>query len=400
MQDTALVSIIVPIYGIERYVGICIESLLKQTYKNIEIILVDDGSPDRCPELCDLYAKKDSRIKVIHKENGGLVSARKAGLQIAQGKFVGYVDGDDWVEPDFYEKMVKIALEYNTDVVCAGQSRDLFDKSVSLVDAFPQGLYSADKLERFKMTMLSFGNFYRLGVSTYVWNKLFSKKILYQHQMNVDERITIGEDAAVVYPVFMNSKCVYIDDNVGYHYRQREDSMLKKNTDFSLELKKIRYLYDYMHDFAKKYGFNLIKQVTDYVLGICIIRSGGRLPDNSYSVYSNAYYGKKIVVYSAGTFGQQLINRFNEKEHCQIVAWVDDDYWEYRRCCLDVDSVESVGNLDYDYILIAAIDEHKIKHIVDRLIGMGISKEKVLTVDCTKADRRNLLHCYLEQGIE
>ena len=96
-MKTDLISVIVPIYRIDRYVGLCIESLINQTYKNLEIILVDDGSPDRCPEICDLYAKKDSRIKVIHKENGGLVSARKAGIMTATGKYVGYVDGDDWV---------------------------------------------------------------------------------------------------------------------------------------------------------------------------------------------------------------------------------------------------------------------------------------------------------------
>ena len=100
-----LISVLVPIYKIDRYLGICIESLLNQTYKNLEIILVDDGSPDRCPEICDLYASKDERIKVIHKSNGGLVSARKAGLMAAKGEYIGYVDGDDWVGPGFYHSL-------------------------------------------------------------------------------------------------------------------------------------------------------------------------------------------------------------------------------------------------------------------------------------------------------
>lgn len=96
-----LISVVVPIYKIDRYLGVCIESVLNQTYTNLEIILVDDGSPDRCPEICDLYAKKDTRIKVIHKRNGGLVSARKAGILSATGKYIGYVDGDDWIGPGF-----------------------------------------------------------------------------------------------------------------------------------------------------------------------------------------------------------------------------------------------------------------------------------------------------------
>ena len=106
MEKQPLVSVIVPIYMIDRYVGICVESIVNQTYRNLEIILVDDGSKDRCPEICDLYASKDSRIKVVHKINGGLVSARKAGLAVATGSLISYVDGDDWIGPRFIEKLV------------------------------------------------------------------------------------------------------------------------------------------------------------------------------------------------------------------------------------------------------------------------------------------------------
>ena len=112
-----LISVIVPVYNIEQYVGICIESLIKQTYTDLEIIVVDDGSTDRSSALCDLYANKDKRIKVIHKQNGGLVSARKVGVAIANGKYIGYVDGDDWVEPDYYEMMYRSAVKADADTL-------------------------------------------------------------------------------------------------------------------------------------------------------------------------------------------------------------------------------------------------------------------------------------------
>ncbi len=116
-MDKPLISVIVPIYMIDRYVGICIESIINQTYQNLEIILVDDGGKDRCPEICDLYASKDSRIKVIHKPNGGLVSARKAGLQQSNGAYICYVDGDDWIGSGFIDGLYTAAETSGADMV-------------------------------------------------------------------------------------------------------------------------------------------------------------------------------------------------------------------------------------------------------------------------------------------
>lgn len=394
-EKKSLISVIVPIYGIDRYIGICIESILKQTYKNLEIILVDDGSPDRCPEICDLYAEKDKRIKVIHKANGGLVSARKAGLQMASGEYVGYVDGDDWVGPGFYESLYSSIMISGCDVVCAGQSRDLFNQSIHFINPYPVGIYTGEKLKELQNNMLSYGEFYQPGITTYVWNKLFKRDALYQYQMNVDERISIGEDAAVTYPVLMECGSVYVSDCVAYHYRQREDSMLKKSASFEAEAEKLKYLYEYMSAFAGKYGGNLQEQMDDYVLGICIMRSGGRLPDDSYSTFGEAYYGKDVVLYSAGTFGQQLMNRFKESGHCNVVGWIDDDYWEYRRCCLDVDPVERISELEFDYILIATVDCRNAERIKNRLLDYGISGEKILTVNCEKNLRKDLIKKFL-----
>lgn len=395
MSSNELISVIVPIYGIDRYVGICIESILHQTYTNLEILLVDDGSPDRCPEICDLYARKDSRIKVIHKKNGGLVSARKAGLEASTGSFIGYVDGDDWIGLGFYETLHAAITTSNCDVVCAGQSRDLFQQSAHFTNPYPLGIYSGDRLKKLQENMLSFGEFYSPGITTYVWNKLFRRDVLYAHQMNVDERITIGEDAAVTYPVLMDAKSVYVFDCVAYHYRQREDSMLKQSTSFAAETQKLRFLYEYIAAFAQRYDANILKQVRDYVLGICIIRSGGRLPDNTYSTFSDCYFGKNVVICSAGTFGQQLIRRINERELCHVVCWIDDDYWEYRRCCLDVDPLSAISSAAYDYVLIASIDNHVAMQLRKRLLDYGVSDQKILLINCDKQDKAELLHRFL-----
>ena len=379
-MEKPLISVIVPIYMIDRYVGICIESIINQTYQNLEIILVDDGGKDRCPEICDLYKRKDERIKVIHKPNGGLVSARKAGLQQSNGAYISYVDGDDWIGPGFIEGLYTVAETSNADMVCAGFTRDLFTKSERFTNAIPSGIYEGDRLKWLWQNMVSLGSYYRPGISTYVWNKLFKREVLLAPQSIVDNRISIGEDGSVTYPALLNCSRVAVVENVAYHYRQREDSMLKQSTGYSSEAQKLLYLYDYMMRWAAKTDtdLNIKTQVTDYVLSIALMRSGGRLPQDDYSTFNKAYYGKNVVIYSAGTFGQQLVNRFREIEHCNVIAWIDDDYWEYRRCCLDVDPVESVSSLSFDYILIATVDDLVAEKAERRLMDLGVSPKKIL----------------------
>ncbi|MPL70752.1 hypothetical protein SDC9_16513 [bioreactor metagenome] len=402
-RDTLpLISIIVPIYGIERYLGFCIESIIKQTYTNLEIILVDDGSPDRCPEICDLYALKDKRVKVIHKKNGGLVSARKAGVIEAKGVFVSYVDGDDWIEPNYYESLCSAMIDNKADLVVAGQSRDLFETSIHLLNNLPLGVYNGRKLETLYSNMLSYGNFFRLGITTYVWNKLFKKELLKHYQLLVDERITIGEDAAVVYPLMLSCERIVITDNCGYHYRQREDSMLKKSLPFRQEIVSLRALFEHFisHLYDECNRYFLKKQIYDFILSICIIRSGGIIfnQGEKYSPYNKDIFGKNVIVYSAGTFGQQLVNRINEHSYCNIVAWVDDDYWEYRRCCLNVDAVDEILQLNFDYILIATVDCVLKDNIYLRLLTIGISSDKILSVDCPESNRESVLSMYLGNG--
>lgn len=115
-MNSELISVIIPIYEVEKYLRKCVDSVLAQTYKNLEIILVDDGSPDNCGKICDEYAKKDNRVKVIHKRNGGLSSARNAGLDIAKGELVGFVDSDDYISPCMYEKLHNVLKTEQTDL--------------------------------------------------------------------------------------------------------------------------------------------------------------------------------------------------------------------------------------------------------------------------------------------
>ena len=141
------ISIIVPVYKAEKYLPRCVESLLSQTYRELEIILVDDGSPDNCPEICDGYAEKDSRVKVIHKENGGVSSARNAGLEAASGDYITFVDSDDYVDGQMYEKMLSVAEEYSCDVVMCDCVKEFSDRREVYSHDIRSGFYNKEQLK-------------------------------------------------------------------------------------------------------------------------------------------------------------------------------------------------------------------------------------------------------------
>lgn len=401
MMANQLISVIVPIYMIDRYVGICIESLLNQTYRNLEIILVDDGSKDRCSEICDLYASKDKRIVVIHKENGGLVSARKAGVLAATGKYIGFVDGDDWVGPGFYQALYNAISQNDSDIAIAGFSRDLFSQTKSIYNTIPSGYYEGNELKKVFGEMISYGDFYRHGISTYHWNKLFKREVILKHQLEISDDVSIGEDAVVVYATLLDCKRICITDNCAYHYRQREDSMLKSSVDLEKELIRVRALYNNLSSVIKGYPdeYELQKQVNDFITGIFIIRSGGYLVSDDKSLadfpFGCTLTGKRVVLYGGGTFGQQLMKRFIKHKTCEIVGWLDDDYWEYRRCCLNVDSVESISGLIYDYIVVASLDKDYVVSASRRLNDYGVSESKILFVNTTQEQRAKALEHYL-----
>lgn len=384
-----LISVIVPIYNIEQYLGSCIESLIKQTYKNLEIILVDDGSTDRCPALCDLYASKDGRIKVIHKPNGGLVSARKAGVKIAKGSYIGYVDGDDWIEDDYYDYLHRAIVKSKADIVCAGYSRDLFSKHVKCTNNILDGIYEGESLEKLYGQMLSYEDTFNVGITTYVWNKLFRAEIVKEVQMNVDERITIGEDAAVTYPALLRAHRVYLCDNSSYHYRQHEGSMLKIHHGFEIEKEKLRYLYDYLKGtFEESKQKNImLGQLSDYITSYVIIRSGGVI--DGECLFSEDIKGKKVAIIMAGTFGQVMYEKLSA--YCDIVGWYDEDYWEYRRCGMNVDSIEKIDCCDFDYVIIAKTDNEYWTIIKIMLSKINIDTRKIVTLDKEKVIKKKMI---------
>ena len=214
-----LVSVIVPVYRVEDYLDNCLQSLVGQTYRNLEILLIDDGSPDRCPELCDAWARKDSRIKVIHTENHGVSHARNVGLDQATGNYIGFVDSDDWVDPDYYENMVTTLLQMDAQVCGAGYTREDPDGPHVILRRGQAKVYSRDEI-----LLEIFGQNVPKLLWWELWDKLFCRELV--TKVRLDEHIAMGEDKLFFWQAMKGMKHFAYQTTYGYHYRMREGSAM------------------------------------------------------------------------------------------------------------------------------------------------------------------------------
>lgn len=231
-----LISIIIPVYKVEEYLEKCIESVLKQTYTNLQIILVDDGSPDNCGKICDEYAKKDPRIEVIHKVNGGLSDARNVGIAKAKGKYIGFVDSDDYIKEDMYEILINVIKEYDADVsIC--NLYDVIDGK-EYIRNNENGIQKYSRLEILKEVLLD------KNIQSYAWNKLYKKELFDEIKYPIGKKY---EDIGTTFYVFEKCNKIVVTSKPEYYYLKRSDSLVNNVTESTvLDYTDIiiqRYLY-------------------------------------------------------------------------------------------------------------------------------------------------------------
>ena len=395
------ISVIVPIFGVECYLSECIESIFRQTYEELEIILVDDGSLDRCGEICDYYAAIDPRIIVIHKENAGLVSARKSGLAVATGEYVGYVDGDDWVEPEMYRHMAMVASSTSADIVMEGFKKDIEGKCTEHRNGIPDGYYDEAGITETILPVMMFSSEHdRPGIYTYVWNKLFRRPLLESAQNGVWDDITYGEDAACTYPAVCRANGIAITGATHYHYRQRACSMLKGSRDHGNTLIRMHRLHECLYSSCVHSadavspgqidGF-LLYIMTSLTGGVC--RKDGSLIPYMYCINRDEWdASRKIAIYGAGTVGQHLA--WELKQDKDLVLWADPDYREYHMHHLRISSPESLTDAIYDLLIIAVLSSKEADVIRRMLVLMGVDKKKIVMPDLSRINAVKVLQEY------
>lgn len=216
-----LISVIVPVYKVEQYLDRCINSIINQTYKNLEVVLINDGSPDNCPKMCDDWAKKDNRIKVLHKENGGLMAAWIDGVKIASGKYISFVDSDDWCELNMIEELYKPFVEHNVDLsICDyNRAKDTSKTVEPGVKMEVNALLENEELENIK-------KYKERYLTSYRWNKLFKKESIINNLKYCDTRIGLCEDVCISVACMLDSEKIYYVNKALYNYYDRSDSMV------------------------------------------------------------------------------------------------------------------------------------------------------------------------------
>lgn len=258
-----LISVIIPVYNVEEYLDKCILSIQKQTYKNLDIILVDDGSTDACPVICDRYAKEDQRIQVIHKANGGLSDARNCGLKYAKGEYIGFVDSDDWIEPEMYSYLLNNTIQYNADISCC-EIRNIYKNCV--LSSEEKGEVRLLNREEAIKSIVGNSSFCLKNAAC---NKLYKKSVIKDLKFPQGKEY---EDVVFSIQAVHNCKNIVYSDLHLYNYvRERSNSIMNKPVNISSVMCRVEQYENRQKFLENNKYYNLLQKANENFLTILYI---------------------------------------------------------------------------------------------------------------------------------
>ena len=383
-----MVSIIIPVYNVKEYLAECVESVREQTLKEIEIILVDDGSTDGSAELCDAYADIDERIRVIHQANGGSTRARNAGLQASRGEYIGFVDSDDWIELNMYEDLLSCCVKAGADMAASVKYINHGAGEYQEKLGVPEGVYEKGSSMEILIRNLIYSEDYQgKGISPNLYDKLFQRELLCKYQLAVDERIKYGEDDVCVYSCLLHADRVVMVEKAYYHYRMREGSVC--HTKDARYFEKITWFYEQLRKEFEAHPQReiLIEQLNRYMLEF-VLRGINRQFGFGYGTVVPFYLppyeklkgqkAERIILYGAGHVGRDYFRALGLWGIVEIVAWVDRQWEKYRKEGLPVTDFSVLNTADWDVILIAAENSGLADQIRADLLERGIPRGRIL----------------------
>ena len=381
------VSIIIPIYNVAQYLHKCLKSVISQTYKNLDIILIDDGSSDDSYSIAKEYQEKDSRIRLFTQTNIGLIATRKRGIELAEGEIVGFVDSDDWVEPIMYERLVQCMEENECDLVSSGIYRDYVDGSrKEWYDLYPEGVYVNLESAIYPSMLHDFKK-NEMGLKCTLVNKLYRRRILQDIYGEIDTRVFYGEDALTIYPYCLRCKRIYILNEAYYHYYIRNNSMCRAaNEKLAINT---YYLYNGLRDafMESNCANSLLKQLKHYLFQLesHTLKMLYNIDTLAYAKWDFSKYkdifGKRIVIYGAGTCGQALYRELDSLGYKEnVVAWVDKNpEGKTEQCMYEITAIKEIVDKKFDYLIIAIKSQNIAIEVMKELTkDYAVEEDKVV----------------------
>lgn len=312
-EQEKLISIIVPIYKVEQYLDKCIQSIINQTYRNLQIILVDDGSPDNCGKICDEYALKDDRIEVIHKINGGISDARNIGISKAKGKYIGFVDSDDFIDKNMYKDMYNLIEEKKADV-CICNFYNVIDDN-NIIKNSNKGIQEYNKMDILREILLD------KQIQSYAWNKLYKRELFDNIKYPVGKKY---EDIGTTFYILEKCNKVVVTDLPKYYYLNRADSIVNSLSEQTVMdyVDLINKRYDYIEN-----KFNKLTRYNVYYLARTLITSYTDLqnienPGKEIIEKLNNLYNKTRQAIKEHE--KEVIDLFDEKQKMQLYTLLYD----------------------------------------------------------------------------
>lgn len=382
------ISVIIPVYNAKKYIKKIVDNVIEQTFQVKEIILVDDGSTDGSGELCDYLADQNDNIIVLHKENGGQTSARREGVKIASNNCISFLDCDDWIEDDYFEKLSEAYEKYSCDMVVCGCIMEFDDKKVIVTNKVGAGIYDKEAIHKKIICRYLYDWKHRSqGMIQTLWGGLFYKSLIEEALCSVDDSIRIGEDGASLFFSLLKSEQLCILDYFGYHYVQHDLSMMRSfSIDRLCEIKKLKNIYENIAitqnldiDGNRGISFRINNFVEQCISNYfdCYIVTKLEIPYEIIEGHRN------IAVYGAGKHGVDIVNRLYKEKEFEIVVWADQKYMDIENTINDVPVVspETLLHTHFDYVLIAIENYLIIRSVHSWLLENGIPFEKIITLN-------------------
>jgi len=379
-----MLSVIVPVYNAEKYIGNCITSILQQTFHDYEIILVDDGSVDKSTDICDFYAQKYEQISVIHQENKGSNAARLTGVQNAVGEYIAFVDSDDWINKEMYQVMMNESKD--CDIVSCGIYRYYNEHDIRAdYLKYSEGVYEKEAIiKKIIPCMLWNKETNQWSLDPSLCSKIFRRELILKELIRVNGlQCHFGDDTAVMFPMMLHCDKITLLSKCYYYHRQRQMGDVAPYICDEAFFEKTYQVYRYLKEqFKQTEHWSVLKeQLEHFYMNAVRLKKlcYGQALDEIYPVFPFEKVCKesKVVLYGAGRVGREYKRQSEEYGYCDVVLWVDRNYANFQEE-EGVKNPDEMFSLEFDYVVIALDIREAAVKVKQYLSENGVDEKKII----------------------